>query len=620
VPTVVIAATAADAADARGTGAAYPPAFTTSDNGLPVSPTRSKPSLGGFTVEVGLLRFDTSSIPDTATVEQAVLKAQIARKDNSDGRQLTADWYDFAGTVDAGDFTATAGVDAHAGTPVSTFPAYTVSPGTLQVRPGRPGSLFGVRPVYILPVGVTSPAQLLAFTQLALLDPAGHVSKTDYTGLRLHISGGSPAGSNCVYVFNPQLIVTYAETGQAGGEDPQTGGTSADPQAGAPYVQPTASRRAPRLAVPWALVLSDRTTKPITIISRVALDKKLAYRRSRPATLSFRVPSDDPQIARIHTDGIPVLHPLARTVQAYRHEQDDDGTFRWVLRFNGVVWQLEDAGEPDDAWTAVVCFDPWKLLEKRFPTLDPFVDVDGAAIARQIVDQVNSDEYTGVQTDGGTFEQAPVRTKTYAGRQSAGAALAELANAFDGFDLLMEPFTPEDSTGAPVYDGTMARLHAFTKLGRWQDELKFSWGAAPHNVKSVRRLLDGEGTANRILGLGQSSIAGPIEDPESRAAFGLLESVSSYTDIVSPELLQALIASELQFRKRTRELVHIIPQPGLAPEPFTHVNLGDTFEVYIGERLRGGLAGLQRCYGFDISLSDDVAIETVDRYVTTPNE
>ncbi len=133
----------------------------------------------------------------------------------------------------------------------------------------------------------------------------------------------------------------------------------------------------------------------------------------------------------------------------------------------------------------------------------------------------------------------------------------------------------------------------------------------------MKRLEDGQATANWIKGLGSASLAGPFQHDESHAVYGLLQEASSYSDITNQAFLDALVQEELGFRRRPRELVYITPQTGVAPEPFTHIHLGDSFFVYVGERLRGGFAGIQRCYGFDISLSDE-GIESVDQYVTSP--
>lgn len=131
-------------------------------------------------ISVALCRWDTSSIPDDATIVSAVFRAYVTAKGSGTGRDLTAEWYE-AGTIDSGDWTSTVGTDAHAGTAIS------------------------------------------AITESAdndfSLNNLSSISKAGYTGLRLHISGGDPADpANHSVSFaafdhatltEPRLIVEY---------------------------------------------------------------------------------------------------------------------------------------------------------------------------------------------------------------------------------------------------------------------------------------------------------------------------------------------------------------------------------------------------------------------------
>lgn len=135
-----------------------------------------------YYVFVVLLRWDTSSLFDDATVLSATLRLHTSETGISDvdSRSLTVEWYD-AGTIGAEDYAATAVGDAHAGTALSA----------------------------IVPS---------ADNDFALLAPTS-VNLTGYTGLRLHISGGVPSGSNIVDFASsehatlpePMLLVTTAD-------------------------------------------------------------------------------------------------------------------------------------------------------------------------------------------------------------------------------------------------------------------------------------------------------------------------------------------------------------------------------------------------------------------------
>jgi hypothetical protein len=169
----------------RGTNTFYPPTTITADPADP--PDRSyfyveRGKFGAdYFVDVAALRFETSSLPENATITQAVLRFRVTARVNADGRSITADWYSSANwPIGTGTYTATAGTDAHAGTSISSLTAG-------------------------------------ADNDLVLLNPAANINLSGYTGLRLHISGGIPTGDNSVAIVafenttfvEPRLIVTY---------------------------------------------------------------------------------------------------------------------------------------------------------------------------------------------------------------------------------------------------------------------------------------------------------------------------------------------------------------------------------------------------------------------------
>ena len=167
------------------TGATYPPtgSFNVVTNGISVENSlKAGPT---YDVRVTLLRWDTSSIPDNAVITEAVLRTWTLGRQDDDGRNVTADWYD-AGTIADDDWTSTAGTDAHAGT-------------TLEHWSGDPGD-----------------------RDISLIN-LENINKTGVTGLRLHIDGGEPTvGENWISFVSfgddeatsARLVVTHS--------DPQT--------------------------------------------------------------------------------------------------------------------------------------------------------------------------------------------------------------------------------------------------------------------------------------------------------------------------------------------------------------------------------------------------------------
>jgi hypothetical protein len=134
---------------------------------------------GNFQVMVPLLRFDTSALPDGATITSATLKVYVTRKTDGDDRSLMAEWLDAsAWPIDAADFTLASSGSALAGSDVTGVSVGAVNSFALA--------------------GVSA------------------VSTTGWTALRMHLSGGQPAGDNYVQMATsessnpaPQLVVTY---------------------------------------------------------------------------------------------------------------------------------------------------------------------------------------------------------------------------------------------------------------------------------------------------------------------------------------------------------------------------------------------------------------------------
>lgn len=181
MPTVTFnIATSLDDGAVYKTGAAYPPATgpTVDDGGTEVNIHRSLSGGTTFIIANGMMRWDTSSLPDGATVTAATLRVYVTSKSDSNSRNLTADWYT-AWPIDTGDYSEAAQTGA-----LST----AIS-------------------------GITA----AAYNDFALSDVAANVSLTGYTGLRLHVDGVAPTNTNYVFIAaydhatftEPQLIVDY---------------------------------------------------------------------------------------------------------------------------------------------------------------------------------------------------------------------------------------------------------------------------------------------------------------------------------------------------------------------------------------------------------------------------
>jgi hypothetical protein len=158
----------------------YPPAAAAeaSSDGTAFTVGRRN-AFGWYGIFNGLVRFDTSSLPDNATVTGATLKLFVNLKVDGDNRNLVGEWYPGSNwPIDASDYTATASATALAGADITAISTNAVNS-------------FGLQNLKSL-------------------------SLTGYTGLRLHVDGGAPAADNLVQLASfespspkPQLVVTY---------------------------------------------------------------------------------------------------------------------------------------------------------------------------------------------------------------------------------------------------------------------------------------------------------------------------------------------------------------------------------------------------------------------------
>lgn len=199
--TVSIVASGDDAYVSSGGAVSYPPGAGSfgddSDTSIRTEKSFYVPPDSVYWVNNTLLRFATGDqIPDDATITNAILRLRgTSKNDSADARSITWEYYAFDGSWAVGDWTATAATTAHAGATIASL-------------------------------------STSADVDFTLLNPNTNITKvaSSYTGLRSHVSGGSPANVNywdyATYdnttLTEPRLIVTYTPAGGGTGASTMT--------------------------------------------------------------------------------------------------------------------------------------------------------------------------------------------------------------------------------------------------------------------------------------------------------------------------------------------------------------------------------------------------------------
>lgn len=366
----------------------------------------------------------------------------------------------------------------------------------------------------------------------------------------------------------------------------------------------------------WRLLVCDVNGNPLSNLSRVAAKRAFSYRLRRPARFEFEVTADDPGVWNA-ADGV-ILKP-GRVIKGLRREGAT-----YVPRYTGYVYSAEDDGTSDVAKTKVVCYDGGLRLVRRLNRdSSNNVTADGKVkfttqrpdvIAEALLQRTNA----GAGVSG-------VRFDTAAGLTGLATTTVEWEYGFvaPSFEELCNAsgmtwhVVPEDRT-----DGYLGKLKLQDAIAT-KAAIPLGWGAPPHNVGTIRRHEDLEPLANdlRVFGAAEEPRAVAARtDATSITTYGRVEDIDVYSDLTIQAFVDKLADVAIALRKNPRLLVEWTPQadprnPDVELTPWEDFDLGYLVDVAAGTRLRGGLTGTQRIWGFDLELNDD-AVERVSRIYT----
>lgn len=272
-------------------------------------------------------------------------------------------------------------------------------------------------------------------------------------------------------------------------------------------------------------------------------------------------------LATMGTAGFTVRqdHPLADFLlegdALLKIYQEDDRIVsgRRLSQVVRLITAEEEAGD-GKASVATTWADPFWVLLRRligktpqgYSKGTPGALVDSAEIAADVLAAANAESPSGVAL-GTTSPSAPTHAAGWY-YKPAGEAIAQLGAAALGPTWKIRPQEPASG----VYG-----LLDFGTIGRQRDDAPWEFGDGLLNVKSYRRSVSHEGTANRVFHLPQSNGAGvPLtaDDAPSIARRGLLESVvNAASDLAVDDLRAKLLGYHLAVRKLAKVTITFDP-------------------------------------------------------------
>lgn len=399
----------------------------------------------------------------------------------------------------------------------------------------------------------------------------------------------------------------------------------------------------------WRFVVATLGGTVLTFLDKAARERAVSLTLNAPAVASGVVPSDDPEINILHTDGYPFLSPGNRLLWGFRQENAVAGVYPgsgadvWVPRFGGIIQQVEDVADSDNANSTYTAFDPLSYLFSR-----PVVNFDGSFVGTNgiswtatqievVIGQIIRNTilnhggihcdlpatYGGTAFYSGTWDATTSIDVNFAQGTSVGEAILSLTNQ-DLVDVVLEPIW--DPINRPGY---VCEMSVYSQAGAVQDDAIFAWDRPSHSLVGMSRLADLKELANNVkyfagtAGSASGGLTIPVQtDATSEATYGEYWRQQFWPAQNVASAVQALAAAALNLQKNGKTTVTISPIPTCTPLLFQEYGLGDRVPVYASDRFRQELGDstgtvYQRIYGIPIAIADD-ATEIINNLLTSP--
>ncbi|MDP2712092.1 MAG: hypothetical protein Q8O56_12825 [Solirubrobacteraceae bacterium] len=315
----------------------------------------------------------------------------------------------------------------------------------------------------------------------------------------------------------------------------------------------------------WSLQLCQPGGAPLAQLT-TARDVSLSWRRNHYAEVTLTLSAEDPAAGLLH-------HALKRGVPELRAHRHADSAANGTLRFRGHLALVRDHAEHDATITATFRSPFWRLLGDgsrtgrfMFPAPAPFVGVQAAQIAKQLVDTENALGATGLTTTGAT-EATVARDITYAAGTNIGRAIVDLSELSGGFDFFERPI----DTGT-----ALAELHIVAAQGiNRTATVRFEHGEQTRaNVTEFTRTISPPISVSHAIG--KDAL---VSTQTAIAAHGRWATLAGHADVEEQPRLDVLATAAL--RPAPVRVVEFLPDASLAPKPFDDYWLGDTVRVLV---------------------------------------
>lgn len=388
---------------------------------------------------------------------------------------------------------------------------------------------------------------------------------------------------------------------------------------------------------PWRYIVTDLNTETITFLDRLATNRQVNVGRNQPRDMSGAVPSDNPEINILHTDGDPFLNEGNRLLYAFRREGAFGPGPTWVCRGAGPILFTDDAAQTDQPLTRFTAYDPWKLTYKR-PLRLAGGDLPGAAgrvflaadnwtyqqIAKRLLtDSILYDGTLFIDPDGGTIVDGDpiVEDLTLQQGQSVGQCWDTLC-ATGNLDIVLAPIY--DPVGAP---GICVTFNAKPRIGVVRNAAIFAWDLPSRSLVDISKAKDGSGRANKIqYYYGQGGPPVSVQtDAASLAKYGEYWEQQFWPGFKEAGPVTAFAARRLQLVRDGAKTYTFSPAPERSPIPLLEYDPGDWCPFYASKKLRAPLnptlvsgvwQDIPRVEAFTLDIADDHT-ETVSQLLTS---